>query len=183
MRPNLFALRLMMLAFLATAAVSSAAVACPDLSGTYQYPGVEGLAAVCEKKWEGREDLPLPGPGGFYISAFEPHQWVIEQQGCETLVIHTRVGFELTPRVGGQSEEKVITLDLRKGGRREVEWGEDSLFIRQKFVPEGFRLPFSRNLWELQLKKLDGGGLEYHLRDLERGRLEGEVRCGLRASG
>jgi hypothetical protein len=179
MRPNLFSLRSMMLAFPAAVVFTATAVACPDLSGTWAYPGVPGLEAICERQWEAQQDMPLPGPGGFYISAFEPHPFVIEQHGCETLVIHTRVGYVVSPPHQGPSEEKAITLDLRRSARRKVEWGEDSLFIRQKFVPEGFRLPISRNVWELRLKTVEGGGLEYHLRHLERGREEGEVRCRL----
>lgn len=157
--------------------------ACPDLSGTYAYPGILGLAAICEWNWEAQEDMPLPGPGGFYVSAFDPHPFVVEQQGCERLVLHTRAGYNVTPPHDGPSEEKVIALDLRPNWGRKVEWGPDSLFLRQKFVPVGFRLPFARNFMELRLRRLENGGLEYYLRHLERGRVEGEVRCRLPRTG
>lgn len=156
---------------------------CPDFSGSYAYPGIAQIDAVCPHRstWP---DLAFPGEGGFMILADAPHTIVIRQDGCETLTIRGRSGpTYLGAPPEGFPDEVVLSLVRRRKADR-VEWGQDSLFWRRKFKPAGAIIfpVVTINYMEMWLK-LERGGLRYRLRHVEnnlrRDFLAGEIECFL----
>lgn len=155
---------------------------CPDLSGAFHYPGHAGLTSICERNWEGRQDMPLPGPGGYYESAVNPHRFVVEQQACQVLRFYGKrtVALQTEELVYADIDSTVI-VDLTPAKDRKVTWGESSLTWRQRYTPAGFRFPPWRKEWmELRLEKRTDGSLDYYLRqEGPHGRLIGEMHCVL----
>jgi hypothetical protein len=152
---------------------------CPDLSGRYWYPGVHGLSELCQRDWH-RSDLPYPGPGGFYVSAAEPHVLELRQVECRSLEVSTRTNYG-EPGTVDQREDGplMFQLDLEPSRETRVHWGDDSLTLWRKFTPTGFRRPFLRANFLLELRREPNGSLFYHLRHEERGKLRGKIRCTL----
>lgn len=167
----------------ATSHGAEARAACPDLSGAFRYPGIPGLPAICNQNWESRNDMPLPGSGGFHQSAWLPHSLQITQAGCEHLRISTRWGLSNPENFPNDPPDYDLNLDLdlTPAAHRNVTWGTNSLTWRQRYTPASFRWPPWRKEWmELRLTRLPDGSLEYFLRqEGPHGRLIGEVRCVL----
>jgi hypothetical protein len=153
---------------------------CPDLSGTYLYPGLDKLDRYCEAHWDGRKDMPLPGENGFLLSATAEHSLKLEQLGCSRLVLRTRVkGYSAEGLYAGPDVGKLIELGLTRVTGRVVEWGTDSVHWRQRFTPSYFGWPWLCYSMDLRLRRLADGSLEYHLRQESRRSLKGEIRCVL----
>ncbi|HEX4956413.1 MAG TPA: hypothetical protein VF017_23755 [Thermoanaerobaculia bacterium] len=153
---------------------------CPDLSGTWRYPGRVGLDAACSPRWPARKDMPLPGPGGYYLSGIDPHPMTLRQEGCRSLVIETRLGMSLDNQAEWPDEPKTLVLDLSPARERKVEWRDGGLVWRRKYTPSGVRWPPWRKEWmELRLRVLPEGGLEYHLQQEHGGKVLGEITCRL----
>jgi hypothetical protein len=181
---------------------------CPDLGGTYAYPGYERQAEACVNvtKFGFGRGLPVPASTGWdYIIAASDIR--IEQHDCEQLVVHAPFGIEyhdstydrvmeFLPREGIRYRvvrpdpgavpgyfrvDKWATadIDLVPGPRREVRWGEDSLHLRYRFRAAGFGAGWSRNYLTLVLRKLPDGALLYDLRHDETPGEDGEISCVL----
>ena len=163
-------------------ALAAESATCPNLSGSYLYPGVAELGSICVRQWEGRRDLPIPGPGGFFISGAFRHPLEIRQIGCDELTIHFHTNtepFAETP--AGEDFLHSTTLDLRPGSKRIVAWQDGALSWTQHFSPSGFRWPpWRTESMYLRLQKLANGSLSYALRhEGPRGKVLGTIECNL----
>lgn len=154
--------------------------ACPDLSGSWLYPGREALAAVCIlDEWDGRYQF-WPGEGTFYRSAVAPHPIRITQERCDRLTLVVRLeGFLDDQGQRGPDVEHEVVLDLRPASGRAVAWGERSVLRRQLYTPEGSRFPpWRREAMALELTISEEGHLDYALRqETKDGKRLGGVRC------
>ncbi len=151
---------------------------CPDFSGVYVYPGMAGLAEICDTPWPEMGDfahMPLPGEHGFYLSGREAHRFVIHQDECRSLTLEVFLGgYEI-------DQPKSITLSLEPEKKKQIVWGENSLFYKRKFTPSGARiLPApSFDRMEITLTREANGDLRYHLlhRATAHGRIVAEIEC------
>jgi hypothetical protein len=154
--------------------------ACPDLSGTWLYPGREALAAACIfDEWDGRYQF-WPAEGTFYRSAIAPHAIRITQDRCDRLTLAVRLEGVLDDQgQRGPDVEHEVVLDLRPDRNRTIAWGERSVLRRQIYTPEGTRFPpWRREAMTLELSIGEEGHLDYALRqETKGGKRLGGVRC------
>lgn len=151
---------------------------CPDFSGEYEYPGMVGLSEMCDEPWlemSGAVHMPLPGKSGFHLSGREAHRFVVSQDGCRTLTMQVFLGGY------GTDQPKSITLSLEPKKKKQIIWGENSLFYKRKFVPSGGRIlpgpSFDR--MEITLTQEANGDLRFHLlhRATAHGRVLAQIEC------
>jgi hypothetical protein len=149
--------------------------ACPDLSGSYAYPGIAGLGQICSIRWRARNDMPLPGPGGFYLSARQPFTIRVVQDQCRELSLLVMI----QDSIGGDHQRQLDLSLIPEGRALQVRWGDQSLWYLRKFTPAGFRLPGQRQWMELELAQQPDGSLLYHLMHRERksGGALNEIEC------
>lgn len=162
----------------ATAGVSTSETppaSCPDFSGSYVYPGLPGLDSICSTRFEYRDDMPLPGPGGFYHSGKEPTTFKVVQRECRQLSLYVSV----QDSAGGDQTKLLEWLLIPEGRGKQVRWNDDTLLYKRKFIPAGFRLPGQKQWMEIRLTKLEDGSLRYHLvhRERQNSKSLSEVEC------
>jgi hypothetical protein len=162
----------------ATGATVSNLTDCLDLSGTYAYPGIPDYRADCSTLWLGRDDMPLPGPGGFYLSGREPALFQVTQEDCALVTLHFTAQ-------SGPDLPMAYTMNLKpKRGKRSVEWTGTELHYAEQYVPAGMRWPGQNEWMEIDLARLPDGALRYHMvqRPSRNGRVKGEIDCTWRGA-
>lgn len=161
---------------------TDASQGCTSFAGAYAYPGRVGLPFSCSVNTLSNTGLYLPAEHGFFQVSANPHPLVVEQFGCERLVMRGKRTVALqTEELAYADMDRSVTIDLTPAKDRKVVWGANALTWRQRYTSAGFRFPPWRKEWmELRLKKLPDGSLEYDLRqEGPHGKLIGEVRCVL----